>query len=179
MSRFEQIVDTTNHPELAALYEDMVRQGFGDTVPINWLTSQSTRPDILAGTWRFSKGILLQGRLPATVKQMIAATIAAQNNCYYCNRLHSNTLSMLGVSEEIIESCVNDPDLAEVRQPHRAILQFALKTARAPASITEDDYRALREYSINDEEILEIIAIVAYCNFINTWADVSGIQAEQ
>ncbi len=179
MSRFKQITDTSDNEELQALYQDMVQHGFGDTVPINWLTSQATRPDILAGTWVFSKSILVQGKLPATVKQMIAAAIAVQNNCYYCNRLHSDMLGMLGVSEEIIESCVTDPNLTEVRQPHRAILHFALKVARAPKSVTEDDYHALREYSITDEEILEIIAIAAYCNFINTWADVSGIQIEQ
>ena len=53
MSRFKQILDTSDNAELDALYKDMVQSGFGGTVPINWLTSQSTRPDILAGTWVF------------------------------------------------------------------------------------------------------------------------------
>ena len=179
MSRFEQILDTADNIELATLYQDMIQYGFGSNVPINWLTSQSIRPDILAGTWAFSKSLLVQGLLPPSVKQMIAATIAVHNNCLYCNRLHSNTLNMLGVPEDIIESCVTDPKLAQVQQPHRAILQFALKTAQSPTSITQEDYDRLREYSITDEEILEIIALAAYCNFINTWADVTGIQVEQ
>ena len=42
MSRFKQILDTSDNPELEALYHDMVQSGFGTTVLINWLTSQST-----------------------------------------------------------------------------------------------------------------------------------------
>jgi hypothetical protein len=95
MSRFSQVEDPANNEDLKVLYQDMLDNGFGDKTPIHWLTSQSSRPDILAGTWAFSKGMLLQGELPMMVKQMIATTISARNNCNYCQDLHGNTLGML------------------------------------------------------------------------------------
>jgi uncharacterized peroxidase-related enzyme len=178
MSRFSQVEKPAEDKSLSNLYQDMLDQGFGNEVPINWLTSQSTRPDILAGTWEFSKGMLLQGELPMIVKQMVAVTISARNNCLYCRELHGHTLSMLGVSEDIIASCVADPELAAVQQPHRGILEFAVKVAKTPAAIDAEDLQSLRSLGITQSEILELIALSAYCNFINTWADISCVRTE-
>lgn len=178
MSRFNQVADPAQDETLSTLYQDMLDNGFGDKTPINWLTSQSSRPDILAGTWEFSKGMLLQGELPMMVKQMIAATIAARNNCIYCQELHGNTLTMLGVPQSLIVSCVSDPELAEVQQPHRAILQFAVKVSQTPAKVDGDDLQELRAQGVTESEILEIMALSAYCNFINTWADISRLRTE-
>lgn len=178
MTRFSQLQSPADDSKLAALYEDMLEHGFGAETPINWLTSQSARPDILEGTWALSKGMLLQGDLPMMVKQMVATAIASRNNCNYCRILHGNTLSMLGVSEDIIRSCVEGPELESVQQPHRQIMKFALKVAKTPESVDADDVAALRQQGVNKEEMLEIIALSAYCNFINTWADISRIRPE-
>lgn len=177
MSRFQQVYDPDDEM-LAALYADMLDKGFGQRQPINWLTSQASRPDILAGTWAFSKGMLLQGELPMIVKQMIATTIASRNNCNYCRDLHGNTLAQLGVSEAVVNSCVSDPDLHAVLQPHRAILQFAVKVSQSPGKIDKADIAELEEQGVTRSEVLEIIALAAYCNFINTWADISLVQNE-
>ena len=37
--RFQQITDTADNPELQDLYLDMLQHGFGDELPIKWLTS--------------------------------------------------------------------------------------------------------------------------------------------
>ena len=178
MSRFSQLADPSGNETLSALYQDMLANGFGDEQPINWLSSQSSRPDILAGTWEFSKGMLLQGELPMLVKQMVATTISARNNCDYCRILHGNTLRMLGVSDDLISSCVTDPSLQVVQQPHKAILEFEVKVARTPDEIDAGDIEELKSQGITHSEMLEVIALAAFCNFINTWADLSRVQPE-
>ncbi len=178
MSRFQQTTDPSGNEFLSALYEDMISNGFGDKAPINWLTSQSSRPDILAGTWEFSKGMLLAGELPTILKQMVATTISSRNNCDYCRTLHGNTLRMLGVPEEIVASCVTDPELQEVQEPHRTILKFAARVARDPGRVAADELEKLKAQGITKSEILEIVALAAFCNFINTWADLSRIGAD-
>ena len=177
MSRFRQVIEPDDE-FLAALYTDMLENGFGQHKPINWLTSQASRPDILAGTWAFSKGMLLQGELPMMVKQMIATTISARNHCTYCRNLHGNTLAQLGVSEAVVSSCVADPELKAVLQPHRAILQFAVKVSQSPDKIDKADIADLEARGVTRSEILEIVALAAYCNFINTWADISQVRSE-
>lgn len=46
MSRFALIKDTTNSPELEALYQEIVSSRFGTEVPLNWFTAQGSRPDL-------------------------------------------------------------------------------------------------------------------------------------
>jgi uncharacterized peroxidase-related enzyme len=178
MSRFDQIKEPRNHPDLEALYQEIIDNGFGKDVPVNWFTAQSERPDILATTWGFVKGILLQGMLPPTVKQMISLIVSMYNNCRYCTVAHTKALEAMGVPTEVIDSVTTDLNLAEVPPPQRAILQFALKAAQAPESVTDDDYHALREHGLNNGEIMEVAMMAAFTNFINAWAEVSGIPVD-
>lgn len=176
MSRFEQIFDPTGNPALETLYADMLAKGFGQDKPTNWLTSQSTRPDLLAASWDSIGTFLLKGQLPATVKQMIVTAISVQNDCRYCSIVHSNALKRLGVPQNVVEACVSDPQFRDMQEPHRSILRFASNAARDPKSVTPDDYETFRDNGLTDEEILEIISLVAFTNFINTWADISGVE---
>ena len=177
MSRFKQIKHP-DEPELKTLYNEAMEAGFvgsEEGVPINLVTSLSERPDLLAATLTLVSRIVLQGLLLPTVKQMIAMTIAMQNNCRYCTRLHTGALEAMGVPQGVIQSCASDPELTELPPPQRAILKLALKTSRNPQSVTDDDFQTLREYGLNDGEIMEITMMAAAENFLNTWARVSRI----
>ena len=175
MSRFPLLKETSD-PEVNELYKQMLEAGFGNkATPFNFFTAQGTRPDILRATWGLTRCVLVEGRLPATVKQMIVMVVSSQADCRYCSVTHRGTLESMGVAEEVIRSCIEDPELAEVPEPHRAILKFALKTARSPGSVTDADYEGLTERGLHDEEIMEVVMVAAFTNFINTWADASGI----
>jgi len=178
MCRFVLVAEADADAALHGLYDEIVQSGFGDEIPYNWFASQSTRPDILAGTWSLTRNLMLEGELPPIVKQMIVVTISVQNNCNYCKCVHGHVLSALGVSEQVIESCISDPELMAVQQPHRTVLEFALKVSARPTEINEQDYELLLDQGISVQEILEIIALSAYCNFINTWADLSQIPVD-
>ncbi|MEW5977832.1 MAG: peroxidase-related enzyme [Acidobacteriota bacterium] len=175
MSRFNQIRNASHDPQLSVLYQDILDHGLGGDSPTNWFTAQSERPDILEATWGLFKGILLQGMLPPTVKEMISMTIAMQNNCRYCRVAHTKALEAMGVPEEVIQSCAQDPELAQLPPTQRAIVKFGLKTARSPQSLTDEDLQGLRDHGLSDGEIMEIVMVAACSNFLDTWAEVSGI----
>ncbi len=155
MSRFNQISHPLNNPKLGILYKEILDHGLGTDSPGSWFTSQSERPDILEVTWGLFKGVLLQGALPSTVKEMISMTIAMQNDCRYCTVAHTKALEAMGVPAEVIRSCAGDPDLAHVPPTQRAILKFGLKTARNPKSITDEDLQTLRDQGLTDGEIMD------------------------
>lgn len=173
--RFPLIQAASGNPELERLYRDMLESGFGDKAPINWLTSQASRPDILAATWGLVKGILIGGKLPAAMKQMIALTISAQHNCRYCKVVHSGALETLGVPKDLIDSCARDFNGDRVPKLQRDVLKFALQAAKNPNSLTDADFQALRENGLSDGEIMEVVMMAAFTAFINIWADASAI----
>ncbi len=179
MSRFAQIKDATTHPELIDLYKDVTDNGFGRETPVNWFTSQAERPDLLACTWSMVKTLLLQGQLPPTIKQMILVAISTQNDCQYCKVAHTRALGALGVSREVIDDVTTNLDLAKVPPQQRAVLQFALKAAQVPKGMTDADFAQLHDFGFNDGEIMEIAMLASFANFINTWADISGIEIDE
>ncbi len=164
---------------LEAIYADIIENGFGDSTPINWFTSQAIRPDILGATWNLTKKVLVEGELPPTLKQMIALSVSRHNNCRYCTVTHTNALASLGISKEVIDSCIYDPDFTNIPLQHRGVLKFAVKVAKDPNSLQGGDFQTLKENGLSQSEIAEIIMMVAFTNFINTWADATGLELDQ
>ena len=79
---------------------------------------------------------------------------------------------------EVIQSCASDPELMQVPPPQRAMIKFGLKTATDPKSVTDEDFRTLRDYGLSDGEIMEVTMLAAAANLLDTWADVSGIPVD-
>ena len=179
-SRFKQ-VKHPDDPELKSLYKKAIEAGLvgsEEGIPNNLVTSLSERPDFLAAILMLADKTILQGLLPPTLKQMISMTIAMQNDCRYCTRLHTNALEDMGVEQEVIQSCASDPELAAIPPTQRAILKFALKTSRDPKSVTDEDFQTLQDYGLNDGEIMEVAMMAAAENLFNTWTIVSRILVE-
>lgn len=181
MSRFKLTKHPNGNAELETLYKEAIEAGFVGSeqgVPNNLISSLSERPDLLASTWALVKGVMVGGTVPSTVKEMILMAIAMQNDCQYCSVAHTKALEAMGVPTSVIESCASDPELAQIPPPQRAIIKFGLKTARDPKSVTDDDFQTLRDYGLSDGEIMEVTMLAACGNFLDTWADVSGIQID-
>lgn len=173
-----QTLDQVDDDDTRQLYDEIVDAGFGGERPINWFASQGLRPDILASTWGLTKTLLLEGRLPPTLRQMVLMVISAQNQCRYCTVTHTGALEQMGVPSTVLEACLEDPALADVPAPHRAVLLFALKAARDPNSIDAADHQVLRDNQLTDGEIVEVCMLAAFANFINTYADAAGIELD-
>ncbi len=61
----------------------------------------------------------------------------------------------------------------------KAILAYASKLTRSPASIVKDDIDGLRSHGLNDRGIHDICAITAYFAFVNRMADGLGVELEE
>ena len=110
---------------------------------------------------------------------MILVAISTQNDCQYCKVAHTRALGALGVSREVIDDVTTNLDLAKVPPQQRAVLQFALKAAQVPKGMTDADFAQLHDFGFNDGEIMEIAMLASFANFINTWADISGIEIDE
>jgi alkylhydroperoxidase family enzyme len=83
----------------------------------------------------------------------------------------------LGIDEETLADLVED--LGNV-SPKRiqAIIEFALKVAHHPQGLVAEDYEQVREQGVTDEELAEIILIVALGNYADTLADALKIRVD-
>jgi NAD(P)H-hydrate epimerase len=60
----------------------------------------------------------------------------------------------------------------------RALLAYALKLTRTPATIARQDVEALRAHGLDDRAIVDANQVVAYYNYVNRVADGLGVELE-
>jgi uncharacterized peroxidase-related enzyme len=67
---------------------------------------------------------------------------------------------------------------AEIAPAERAMLDFAVKLAREPRTMTRDDVAALRAAGFSDSAIHDIVQITGFFSYYNRLADGLGIDPE-
>jgi uncharacterized peroxidase-related enzyme len=58
------------------------------------------------------------------------------------------------------------------------MLDYAVKLTKNPAAVNEGDINKLREFGLNDRDILDVNQVVSYFNYVNRVADGLGIELE-
>ncbi len=69
-----------------------------------------------------------------------------------------------------------DPN--SITEADRAMLDFAVKLAREPRSMTKDDVEALRAAGFSDTAVHDIVQITGFFAYYNRLADGLGIDPE-
>jgi alkylhydroperoxidase family enzyme len=110
---------------------------------------------------------------------MIAHVASAAAGCRYCMAHTASNANRPGglVEEAKIErlwNFENDPIFSE---KERATLAFASAAASVPNAAGPEHFAALRRF-YNDEEIVEIMGVIAYFGFLNRWNDTMATDLE-
>lgn len=71
------------------------------------------------------------------------------------------------------------PPAAELSAADRAMLDFAVKLAREPRSMTRADVETLRAAGFSDTAILDIVHVTGFFSYYNRLADGLGIDPEE
>jgi len=81
--------------------------------------------------------------------------------------------------ERLVAALTADYRQAEISEADRAMLDYAVKLTREPATITPTDIEALRHTGFSDAAILDICQVTAYYAFVNRLADGLGVELEE
>jgi len=155
--------------DIADIYADIQRaMGIPFVPEVDKILANA--PNTLRGTWAAVDQIMLKSSLPAALSSMILYSISSANNCQYCAPMFKATCMSAGIDNETLAALDRDLDgLSPVRV--QSIVKFAQKCARDRAHLSDADYESVRAQGVSEPEILEIIALAALANFLNTIAD--------
>lgn len=81
--------------------------------------------------------------------------------------------------EAHVEHIKTDYRSAALDSRARAILEFAEKVTTKAPEVTADDLDQLRRLGLSDEEILDVVLITAYYNFMTRIADALGVELDE
>ena len=84
------------------------------------------------------------------------------------------------VEDSLKEQLVRDFKSADISDLDRAILDYAAKLTKEPASVSVSDVRDFRTKhpELNDHMLHDIVQVVSYFNYVNRLADGLGIELE-
>ncbi len=84
------------------------------------------------------------------LKQMIAYIASLASGCRYCQAHTAQGNARVGI------------DTAKTR--------LALLAGQTPNAVEDEDFKAAREY-FDDDQLVEIVAVIAFFGFANRWND--------
>jgi uncharacterized peroxidase-related enzyme len=163
--------------QVAELYDTIKRELQMPFVP-NMLKTLGASPAALAIHMGRFQALYANLTIPHSLVAMIGYTVAEYANCEYCSVNNELMCRNLGIDEKVLAQVARD--LGNVNPERvRVIIQFAVKMSHEPQTMTNEDFDKMREYGVNDAEILEIVMVVAHSVSSDIIADTLKVPVEQ
>jgi len=164
---------------LKELYQEIEDTIGFNKIP-NAFTAASIDYDITKWVWQGAKNIVLSdSSIPRHLKEAIALVVSKNNACKYCVGAHNMMLKAIGFDSKKIEELNIDYQSSSLSEKEKAVLDLALKVSNESYKILEKDHENLRtKYGMTDRQILEVITIASFFNFINRFVDALGVELE-
>ena len=89
---------------------------------------------------------------------------------------HGGFLRQQADDPELASHVMHDYTKADLDTQTRGMLDYAVKLAKAPASMEKSDVEKLRSLGLSDEQILSTVLITAYFNVMNRLANGLGVE---
>jgi AhpD family alkylhydroperoxidase len=101
MSTVRLVDESTDHPRVRAVFQDIKATKKIDRVPNIW-RALATNPEHLELCWTRLKAIMQPGKADLLTKEIIALAVSATNNCAYCINSHTAAAQKLGLDTEAL-----------------------------------------------------------------------------
>lgn len=149
------------------------RSGF---VP-NVFLALAHRPDELRASMDYHDALMeRESGLTKAEREMIVVATSAANDCLYCVVAHGAILRVRAKDSEIADRIAANWRTAPVTDRQRAMLAFAVKLARTPEEVGEEEVEALRAAGFDDGDIWDIGSITAFFALSNRLAHLADLQ---
>jgi uncharacterized peroxidase-related enzyme len=169
-------------PELKDLPEDIrttmlkvqEKAGF---IPNVFLTL-AHRPDEFRAFFAYHDALMLRDSgLTKAEREMIVVATSGVNHCQYCVIAHGAILRIYAKNPQIADQVAIDHRKADITPRQRAMLDFALKLARTPETISPADHETLKSHGFSAEDIWDIGGITAFFALSNRMAHLIEMRA--
>jgi uncharacterized peroxidase-related enzyme len=145
----------------------------------NSLLTMAHRPEMAAAWANLTRTVVGPGTVDGPLKQLVALIASSAHGCRYCQAHTAHNASRAGAPAEKIEAvweAEKRPDLFS--EGERAALALAWDAALVPNQVTDEHFTRLRR-SFSDEQIVEIMGVIAMFGWLNRWNDTMATPLEE
>ncbi len=155
-------------PELKEQFEaSRKRMGF---IPNSQLIMQRN-PKMVKGYAELSAAIWdPQGKVDLKLKRLISHVASRAAGCQYCVAHTAEGAAKLGVEQQKLDAVWNYRTSPLFDAAERAALDVAVAAGCVPNAVTDEMFAELRKHW-SDEQVVEIVGVIAMFGFLNRWND--------
>ena len=165
---------TANLPEFSDVWETFSR--FYDGRPPNSMLTMAHVPGLVKAFADLAQACIRRpGSIPADHKWLIANIASRAAGCRYCTAHTLHNGSKNGVDAERLEAVWNFEASQLFTEAQKATFRLAL--AVGSNSVTDNEVTAVKQH-YTDQEMAEIVAVIALFGFLNRWNDAVGTTLE-
>lgn len=164
------------NPELAEAFAQYEKSlGF---VPNSVLIMQR-RPEMVKALAQLAASVWdPQSAVDRGFKRLLAHFASRAAGCQYCMAHTLGGAQRLGVDEKKLDALWDYRTSPLFSSAERLALDFALAAAAVPNEVSDEMFAAMRQHW-NDEQMVEIVGVVALFGFMNRWNDTMATPLEE
>ena len=118
-----------------------------------------------------------QSKVDREFKRLVAHVASRAAGCQYCMAHTAGCALRFGLDDKKLAAVWEYQTSPLYSEAERVALDFALAAASAPNGVTDDMFASMRGHW-SEEQIVEIIGVIALFGFLNRWNDTLGTPLE-
>jgi len=154
-------------PELEGVFQ--LVEGSMGFLPNSMLT-MAVKPGLVEAFAGLGANIQLPSALPDEIKRMVAFMASRAAGCVYCQTHTHHQAANAGIGADKLEAIWSYETSDLFSDAERAALRVAQAAGQVPNAVTADDMAELKRH-FTDEQIVDLVAVIAMFGFLNRWND--------
>ena len=135
------------------------------------------RPDITKALMGLVAAIYAPGKVADPLKRLIGEATSKAAGCTYCVAHTAHSAHKMGVPEEKITALWEFETSPHYNEAEKAAINVAMKAGMSPNATTDEDFDRLKQH-YDEEEIVEIVSVIALFGFLNRWNSTLATELE-
>ncbi len=130
--------------------------------------TMALKPDLLRTAAPFMRSIYSEGRVSFELKRLVGMMSSWAAGCQYCVAHTAHGSGKLGVSIDKIAALPEFETHPAFSPAERAALIVARSAGQVPNAVTDAEFAGMRAH-FDDDQVVEIVAVIALFGFLNRW----------
>jgi uncharacterized peroxidase-related enzyme len=118
------------------------------------------------------------GKVDLKLKRLISHVASRSAGCKYCMAHTAEGSAKLGVEQKKLDEVWNYQTSPLYTPAERAALDVAVAAGCVPNAVTDETFAELRKHW-DDEQVVEIVGVIALFGFLNRWNDTFATPLEE
>jgi alkylhydroperoxidase family enzyme len=182
MKRRVQVEYEDAIPEVRNEYDEIMER-MGSPSVLNFLKALGHNPHVLRAVWSMLKGTVIEGEIPALLKQLILFNISLTAGNQYCTALHGHAALNLDptLTYDDLVALSGGTCSANLPPSFPVAIDIISRASLHPKSVADADWdfeEQLRDEGFSESEIEELLAVGFFSVMMNMLTDTYDVPWE-